>query len=146
MSSPSPLRESPLIRANPLPYVLTVPLHKLQSTSSAVPSANPTPELPKKASAAPLSLHRSKLTFAPYWFVSLRLPCEHSGLPSAGHRLLTWTMTDVPALERGWPLLSVSPVMRQHVPQPGPWPCRVISGDTRQLLDREGETRGCAGE
>jgi hypothetical protein len=67
----------------------TVPEYSEQGTSVAVPTASPTPELPKKAAAAPESLHRSKLTFAPYWFVPVSPFCAHSGFPCTGQRLLT---------------------------------------------------------
>jgi hypothetical protein len=67
----------------------TVPEYSEHETSVADPTARPTPLLPKKAADAPESLHRSKLTFAPYWFVPVRPLCEHSGLPSAGQRLFT---------------------------------------------------------
>lgn len=99
-----------------------MPLQALQSTWVAVPSANPTPLLPKKAACAPESEHKSKLTFAPYWFVPVRPDCAHSGLPEAGHRLLIMTTMLVPALERALPDESVWPVMRQQVPQAGPAP------------------------
>ena len=66
-----------------------VPEYSEHGTSVAVPTARPTPELPKKAAEAPESLHRSKLTLAPYWFVPVRLFWAQSGLPWAGQRLLT---------------------------------------------------------
>jgi hypothetical protein len=66
-----------------------VPEYSEQGTSVAVPTARPTPSSPKKAAEAPESLHRSKLTLAPYWFVSSRVFCAQSGLPWAGQRLLT---------------------------------------------------------
>jgi len=99
-----------------------VPLHALQSTCVAVPSANPTPLFPKNAACAPESEHKSKLTFAPYWFVPVSPDWEHSGFPEAGHRLLTMTTMLVPALESVLPEESVWPVRRQQVPQAGPAP------------------------
>lgn len=72
---------------------MTVPEYSEQGTSVAVPTASPSPSLPKKAVSAPESLHRSKLTLAPYWFVPERPFCEHRGLPDAGQRLLTVVRT-----------------------------------------------------
>ena len=66
-------------------------------------------------------MHRSKFTFAPYWFVELVELCEQSGLPCAGHRLLTLTTMER-APRRALPLLSVEGVRRQQVPQAGPAP------------------------
>jgi len=43
-----------------------VPEYSEQGTSVALPTARPTPLFPKKAADAPESLHKSKLTFAPY--------------------------------------------------------------------------------
>jgi hypothetical protein len=100
----------------------TVPLYRLQATCCAVPIASPTPSLPKKAVSAPLSEQRSKLTLAPYWLVSCRVDCEHKGFPAAGQRLFTMTIIEVPALVRGLPDESVSPVSFQQVPQAGPAP------------------------
>ena len=66
-----------------------VPEYSEQGTSVALPTARPTPLFPKKAADAPESLHRSKLTFAPYWFVPVRPFCAQRGFPWAGQRLLT---------------------------------------------------------
>jgi len=71
---------------------------------------------------APESAHRSKFTFAPYWFVPDSPLCAHSGLPCAGHRLFTMTTMVVPALLNAFPDESVSPVSCQQVPQAGPAP------------------------
>lgn len=67
-------------------------------------------------------MHKSKLTFAPYWFVPDSPDCAHSGLPCAGHRFVTITTMLLPALLTRRPELSVSIVSFQHVPQPGPAP------------------------
>ncbi len=61
------------------------------------------------------------MTFAPYWFVPLRLLWEHSGLPSAGQRLLTLTTMLLAPLS-GFPDESVCGFSCQQVPQPGPAP------------------------
>jgi hypothetical protein len=66
-----------------------VPEYSEQETSVALPTARPTPLFPKKAADAPESLQRSKLTFAPYWFVPVRPFCAQRGFPWAGQRLLT---------------------------------------------------------
>jgi hypothetical protein len=66
-----------------------VPVYSEQETSVALPTARPTPSFPKKAAEAPESIHRSKLTFAPYWLVPVRPFWEQRGLPSTGQRLLT---------------------------------------------------------
>jgi len=60
-----------------------VPDHSLQLTSVAVPTARPTPDLPKSAADAPESMQVSKLTLAPYWLVAVSELWAHNGLPWA---------------------------------------------------------------
>lgn len=78
--------------------------------------------LPNSAELALESMHRSKFKLAPYWFVPERPDCEQSGLPEAGHKLVTMTTILLPWLETWLPLLSVWRVSFQQVPQPGPAP------------------------
>lgn len=67
-------------------------------------------------------MQKSKLRFAPYWFVPERPACEQSRFPCAGRRLVTMTTMLLPALLTLRPELSVWMVSLQHVPQPGPAP------------------------
>ena len=103
-------------------YRTILPLHCEQSTCTALPTPKPTPLFPNSAEFALESMQRSKLRFAPYWFVPERPDCEHSGFPDAGHRLVTMTTMLLPALLTWRPELSFWIVSFQHVPQPGPAP------------------------
>lgn len=99
-----------------------LPDHCEQSTCTALPTPKPTPEFPNSAEFAFESMHRSKLRFAPYWLVPDKPDCEHSGLPDAGHKLVTMTTMLLPALLSVCPELSFWIVSFQQVPQPGPAP------------------------